>query len=782
MRFKMKRNKNGIGCLIQDEAVFISLDAGYDYTDEQLLHNAGALIREGDGYAFTNAGFLFFASNPQRVLDWAKIRLLRFAVPKEKLHERGATTFERFFSGPIIKQIRDARNFFQKSGFFKVYQKRNIKGNGFVEEPEYPEITIDEAIVNAIAHRDYAVKLPIECEYYADAFIVRNPGCVLQRDKDIPEHFSLREIMLEHKPRNSKLVDWLLRIRTLEGGSEFIRALGEGTKQMKQEMDNLGLPAPEYQSTSRQTTLVLISNAPEREAQMQHQYTQKFPEFATLPAQQPTEFANIFPLTFVTEEGKNLNPEQIRFQFKDFMVALKDALTGKGWYVDRLQFGRLIAHQRRANISLPGDVSRIVRFYPAYSFQIKRYFEKYYLSIDYTLEVKNVQSIQNLLTFLNKKELAHKVAVAQWNGWQRGRIIFVEDEGTLISFFDFEHEELILNNQVIPDLPQKTIERLLRAQHVSFDLSKATKQYSLATKPNEARIRADKTMRTAHKIAGKIFPVRFNNMQVFLQPTPVPLLQPDDKNNTFRVRKLPEPTVEFARHHESANILEAITTYGVYYDSSKTIEIVPICPPELREQMQYLIERLKKGKYKYRGSEKTFHTRFQYSSIIPIPVPEEILSECQRLINEHPEWEGNKALNRLFLVHTPEKGYSLDNEQSPYYLVKRFLFEKGIPCQMVDSPTLQNPDWKDVNLALDIVAKCGVTPWVLPDILPDADFFIGLAYTSYRRETLQRLMGHANVFDPFGKWQFYSGNIGTFDYNERSKFFATLTEQTLKTR
>jgi hypothetical protein len=143
--------------------------------------------------------------------------------------------------------------------------------------------------------------------------------------------------------------------------------------------------------------------------------------------------------------------------------------------------------------------------------------------------------------------------------------------------------------------------------------------------------------------------------------------------------------------------------------------------------MASLIERLKVGKFKYKGSERTFRTRFVYNSIVTTPTPEDILGECRRLLEEHPDWRGNTRLDRLFLVHTPEQGYASDDENSPYYRVKRLLLEHGIPCQMVDTPTLQNPDWKDLNLALNIVAKCGVTPWVLPDRIPDADFFIGLS-------------------------------------------------------
>lgn len=96
---------------------------------------------------------------------------------------------------------------------------------------------------------------------------------------------------------------------------------------------------------------------------------------------------------------------------------------------------------------------------------------------------------------------------------------------------------------------------------------------------------------------------------------------------------------------------------------------------------------------------------------------------------------GNQQVDRIFLVQTPEAGYASDDEISPHYRVKRFLLEYGAPCQMVDTPTLRNPDWKDLNLALNIAAKCNVVPWVLPD----ADFFVGLSYTQSTRRGQDQL-------------------------------------------
>lgn len=244
------------------------------------------------------------------------------------------------------------------------------------------------------------------------------------------------------------------------------------------------------------------------------------------------------------------------------------------------------------------------------------------------------------------------------------------------------------------------------------------------------------------------------------------------------VQRLPEPAVEFREHRSATDVREGITRFGVYDTKQHAIELIPICIRLHRPQMEQLIERLKVGKFKYRGAERTFSTRFTYSSIVTVESALNIEKEVERLLSEHTDWTGDPSFSRIFLVQTPEQGYASDDESSPYYIVKRLLLEQGIPCQMIDTATLLNPDWKDLNLALNLTAKCGVTPWVLPDAIPDADFFIGLSYTESRDK--QRVMGFANVFNKYGKWEFYSGNTASFDYAERVEHFAKLVLTTLQ--
>jgi argonaute-like protein implicated in RNA metabolism and viral defense len=107
--------------------------------------------------------------------------------------------------------------------------------------------------------------------------------------------------------------------------------------------------------------------------------------------------------------------------------------------------------------------------------------------------------------------------------------------------------------------------------------------------------------------------------------------------------------------------------------------------------------------------------------------------------------------------------------------MKRLLLEAGYPSQMIKEETLENPQWKDLNFALDVFAKAGFVPWVLSEGLPNADLFIGLSSSiiTYGGRR-QRLVGYANVFDDFGRWLFYEGASESVPYENRNAMFAEL--------
>ena len=233
--------------------------AQYEYSTEAFLLNIDAIRQtEGDKCAFTNAGYLFFASYPRKHFPSAYVRVLRFEVDVEESGYRGATTFDKDFDGALPNIIRELRTFFRDSALFRTMIRRSSNG-GFIEDPEYPLLAVDEAVVNAVIHKDYGGNAAIHCIAYRNGLVVENPGGIPQ---EVPRHFSLADTVLSSVLRNQKIVDWM-RFMKDERGEPLVRALSEGTRKMRQEMENLGLPAPDYE-TAQRTTVTLYNHFDER--------------------------------------------------------------------------------------------------------------------------------------------------------------------------------------------------------------------------------------------------------------------------------------------------------------------------------------------------------------------------------------------------------------------------------------------------------------------------------------------------------------------------------------
>lgn len=739
-----------------------------DFSDERLLREAGAIIEKEGELWFTQPGLLFFASNPQRVAPHAFLRLMKFIVPSSQYRNRGTPSLDKDFRGPITKQIRSARTFLREGAFFERLQYRKQDG-GFFEEMELPPIAVDEAIVNAVAHRDYHTKNPIYCEHYSDSFVVKNPGRMRQQNYDLPDSFDLSRTVLDSMPFNRKLIEWLRLMKDPEGNS-FVQAISEGTKRMAREMAASKLPPPSVKLLENETILRLESNAEERKAAY----------LASIQAPK-TAFVNAYLLT-VRNGDRPATGEEVHLRLREIAQALENSLAVHGWHIDRSAFSRITAHRKGADLPVPEAIRQLVRFYPAYRIQLLEMLGHAYISIDYTCQVLNVLRAHEAGRYITLEELRGNRCVAKVEElWVAGRIESLDEEWTKVHFFNSSELSSVPTNSVIPNLSLVQIESILksRSQNVSFDLHTTIKKYSLASSQSAARKRAEKIADTAEQLAGSIFPLLSGEFEVVMSKKPVALSEVDRSSaNSFHFGRLSEPTVEFKGHQQSTDVRAGITQYGSYDRKQHNVEIVPICLASHVRYMHTLIGRLKTGKYKYRGSERTFSTRFNYTTVVGADNRQAVGKEVNRLLSENPQWCGDNRLSRLFLVHTPEEGYALDDEKSPYFVIKRRLLEAGIPCQMVDTKTITNTDWKDLNLALNITAKCGVIPWVLPENIPDADFFLGLSYTQSREG--QKILGFANVFNSYGKWEFYAGNTAAFDVQDKSEHLSQLAKSALK--
>jgi len=109
----------------------------------------------------TMQAFSSFSANPQRILSWAYVRLLRYETVLANSVEIGLVSHERSFTGALPTQIRNIRAYFQESGFFKKYQVRNPVG-GFSEQPEFPLVQWTSNSQRNCCIAKYAVHIPTE--------------------------------------------------------------------------------------------------------------------------------------------------------------------------------------------------------------------------------------------------------------------------------------------------------------------------------------------------------------------------------------------------------------------------------------------------------------------------------------------------------------------------------------------------------------------------------------------------------------------------------------------
>lgn len=116
----------------------------------------------------TVSGILFFGKNPQNFITQA--RIICAAISGKDIAEEPSDRKE--ISSTIPKMILDCESFLK----IHLTQKHEIKGFEKETKEEIPFTALREAIVNAIAHRDYTINQAIRVFIFTDRVEIRSPG------------------------------------------------------------------------------------------------------------------------------------------------------------------------------------------------------------------------------------------------------------------------------------------------------------------------------------------------------------------------------------------------------------------------------------------------------------------------------------------------------------------------------------------------------------------------------------------------------------------------------
>jgi ATP-dependent DNA helicase RecG len=160
---------------------------------------------EDDGYYGTAAGILLLGNNPTAVFTHARIQIAAFPGVKKTHKPIDHDTIRK----PLPIGIDETVAFINKN----TRHPLKVIGLNRVQVDEYPEEAIREALVNALAHRDYEdAGRRIEVNVFKDRIEIISPG-------DLPGGLSIRKLLsgqAKSRSRNPNIAQGLNSLDRME--------------------------------------------------------------------------------------------------------------------------------------------------------------------------------------------------------------------------------------------------------------------------------------------------------------------------------------------------------------------------------------------------------------------------------------------------------------------------------------------------------------------------------------------------------------------------------------
>jgi predicted HTH transcriptional regulator len=181
-----------------------------------------------DGEEPSNAAVILFAPDPQHVIRGAFVNCMHFPG----LEPVKPALSQNVFRGPLFAQIESSVDFVM-ARLSNPVGARDESARLDVA-PELPKAAVTEAIVNALAHRDYASAAPVQVRLFVDRLEVSNPG---QLPRSLtPEHLKRTHPSIPANPLLSEVL-------FLMG---YIDRAGTGTLDMLAKCRDAQLPEPDF--------------------------------------------------------------------------------------------------------------------------------------------------------------------------------------------------------------------------------------------------------------------------------------------------------------------------------------------------------------------------------------------------------------------------------------------------------------------------------------------------------------------------------------------------------
>lgn len=172
------------------------------------------------------------------------------------------------------------------------------------------------------------------------------------------------------------------------------------------------------------------------------------------------------------------------------------------------------------------------------------------------------------------------------------------------------------------------------------------------------------------------------------------------------------------------------------YDSSifdiKSPNILCICKNTIRGNFTQFLSNLKDGLPQSRYFQKGLQKKYDLHNVT-FDVKEIQSNTLNEYLNVIREYDDNKP--HLAIIEIPESFKLQSDQNNPYYQIKAKLLSLEIPVQFVTTRIVNNHSDYILNpMALQIYAKLGGTPWVLPTQRSvDKELVIGIGHSWLRK-------------------------------------------------
>lgn len=176
----------------------------------------------------TNAAILLFGKEPSRFFPSSEVRC-EYHLGRERKKPMASY---KVFKGTVFEMVDQVEDFILSKLDYQV--ETRSAGASIPGTYEIPREVIAEAIVNAVAHRDYANNGSVQVMLFKDRLEIRNPG-------NLPLGWTVDKLKEIHTsvPRNLLLAEPMYQ-------AGYIERLGTGTSDMFSKAKEAGLADPVF--------------------------------------------------------------------------------------------------------------------------------------------------------------------------------------------------------------------------------------------------------------------------------------------------------------------------------------------------------------------------------------------------------------------------------------------------------------------------------------------------------------------------------------------------------